>query len=293
MAPFEDLPLKVRIMGYLLEEKGAFQAVIATVLGKTQADIYDPIRSLSDPGYIVLIENPPVFAAGKTVYWQIAEAPSVLLKLYNDPDFKYLQDIIRSKFWIHDRIKKKFNGYPYEVLQVIPRMLYRSPSFFEVMLKHETLDQLKNYYRPHLGVKQFLTGFDDIFVECWFLYQLFVECCIEDRKAPLIAESPEGKVVDQLFKVLTKISPTSRKSEDIKHLQMAVHAIEQTFPYWGEEHKTIKESIVRNISEFNARCAEAETLPPEERDHAIYYAAFLHILQDLAMDQYGNPLDPM
>jgi hypothetical protein len=291
MIPFEDLPLKVRIMGYILGENGAFQADIAAALRKTPADIHDALESLSKSGYIIR-SNPPVPAVGKTVYWQIVDAPRVLLLLYNDPDFEYLQDHIRSKPWIHCIAMRKFNGYPDGVLQVIPRMLYRSPSFFEGMLKLETLDQLKEYYRPYLMVNQFLTGFDDTFVGCWLLYQLFVECCIKDRKAPLVAKSPDGKVVDQLFKALTKISPVSRQSEDIKHLQMAVHAIELTFPYWGNEQRSIKDSIRRDISEFQFRCAEAKIQPPEERDHALYYATFLHILQDLAMDQYGDPLDP-
>ena len=293
MPDFEDLPWKVPIMGYLLQERGAFQADIATILHTTQAIIHDPIHSLSDPGYIVLIEKPPVPAVGKTVYWHIAESPSVLLKLYTDPDFKYLQDHIRSKPWIHEIVMKKFDGYPDGVLQALPKMLGRSPSFFEVLLKHETLDQLKDYYHPYLKVNQFLTGFDETFVGCWILYQLFVECCIKDRNAPLIAESPEGKAADELFEVLMRISPISRQSEDIKHLQMAVHAIELTFPYWSNDHGTIKESIRRNISEFQLRCAEAKRQPLEERDHAIYYATFLNILHDLAMDQHGDPLDPL
>jgi len=293
MPDFEGFPLKVHIMGYLLQERGAFQADIATTVDKNQAIIHDPIHSLSGLGYIVLIEKPPVPAVGKTVYWQIVESPSVLLKLYTDPDFKYLQDHIRSKPWIHEIVIKKFDDYPDGVLQALPKMLGRSPSFFEVILKHETLDQLKDYYHPYLMVNQFLTGFDETFVGCWFLYQLFVECCIKDRNAPLIAESPEGKAADELFEVLMNISPISRQSEDIKHLQMAVHAIELTLPYWGNDRETIKESIRRDISEFQLRCAEAKIQPLEERDHAIYYTTFLNILHNLAMDQHGDPLDPM
>jgi len=293
MASIEDFPMKVRIMGCILERRGVFQANIAAAYEKNQGDIQHAIDTLSNSGYIEINKNPPR-AIRKTVYWQIVETPGVLLKLYNDPDFVYLQDIIRTKSWIHDMVKKRFTGYPDEVLQAIPRMLYRSPSFFKVMLEHETLDQLKDYYRPYLGVRQFLTGFDETFVGCWFLYQLFVECCIKDRNAPLIAESPAGQVAGELFEALTSIGPISRQSEDIKHLQSAVHAIELTFPYWGYENRTIKESTLRNISEFNARCAEANLLPPlDERDHALYYATFLNILHNLAMDQYGDPLEPM
>ena len=43
----------------------------------------------------------------------------------------------------------------------------------------------------------------------------------------------------------------------------------------------------------NSDVLKAKRQPLEERDHAIYYATFLNILHDLAMDQHGDPLDPL
>jgi len=287
----EDFPLKVQLMRYFLRWKGGFASDIADTLSKNLADVHDIFVAFSKSGYIVLNENPPP-AIRKTVYWQIVENSPVLFRLYNDREFEFLREQIRSEKWIRDIMRRKFNGYPEALLLVIPKMFNTSPSFFEVLLKYETLEQLKDYYRPYLRVNQFFIGIDN-FAEFWLLYQLFVECITKDKESNRITEIPDG-IIDEVFGVLTNISPTSRQSGNINNLQLVVQAIEQTFPYWGEEQKTLKESIFRDILEFKARCAEANLRPPVlDYSRTEYYAAFLNILHNLQMDQYGDLSDPL
>ena len=274
---------RMKLMQYLIvRPQGNFQDDIARDLDLRQGDITDALGSLEKSGYIQHPSAIPVLAIRKTVYWKINY--NTLYDLFVDPEFKDLQIRIQQQDWIIQTILKIFPGFSERMLSIISKMLRSSPSFFEYIIRHDTFDKFKEYYLPYFQINQFLTGFDSSFVDYWVIYQVLAECCIKDNLV-------HNEILDEMLQELIKeTSPASRQREDIRHLQQVVNSIELTFPYWGKEYRSIKESLLRDISEFKVRCGEANLLSPEP-DPAKYTAVFDNILHNLVMNQYGDTSD--
>ena len=285
------IPWKRRIMEYFILFQTGFEADIARKMGREQEDLTKEYGRLNEAGYIHRVPKPPI-RIKKRVYWQITDKLPVLYKIYNDRAFKELKEEMRAQQWITDLATKKINDFPRNITVLFNWVIKISPSFFEVMLRHETLDQLKNHYPSKYNDAETLGVADTTLINSWFLCLVCGECCDTDGMHGNETDVSR-EILKQLRETLEARKPRIQQESYMKHLESVISAIELTLPNWDESHEALKQAVARNIADFRRACSRERVSPssrhntnPTSSEYTILYH---QIIWDLINEGYVPP----
>src|SRR5208283_1152805 len=287
------IPWKRRIMEYFILFQGGFEADIASKMGRKQEDLTKVYGGLNRAGYIYRVLDPPI-RIKKRVYWRITDKLPVLYKIYNDRAFKELKDEMQAQPWITHLAMKKINDFPRNITVLFNRVIKSSPSFFEVMLHHETLDQLKNRYPANYNAAKTLGITDTTLINSWFIFLICGQCCDTDEERGNESEDFR-EILNQLWGTLEVGEPQEQQAPYMQHLESVISAIELTLPNWDKEfHKPLKRDMIRNIAEFRLACAKERALPSfghnKDSMNSEYAMSYHKIIFDLIDERDGPPL---
>lgn len=289
MEPTKDARLKSQIMRYFIINQEGFGTEIAEAMYHTHEDIFKDLKSLEILKYIQHAKGRKL-SARKRNYWRISQDIHVLKRIYSDPDFRDLQLEMRIQPWIAKIATNKIQDYHSDVVMLVSEMITTSPSFFEVMMSHETFDQMKERYRPYFLFGIFAVSEDANLVNYWFLYQLCSECCVKDKEEGNPTDKSD-EILGRMAQTLKLMAPVARQEEYIRKLESVIYGIELILPYLDESYNRLKLSLEGYIAEFHKECKEARKYPEAKPESAYYTTLFHVIIRELIDEKEGNPLD--
>jgi hypothetical protein len=278
-------------MQYFIERREGFEADITRQMDREQEDLTKVYGKFSEKEYLHRSVNPPK-RVKKRVYWQISEKLPVLYKIYKDSAFKELKEEMRAQSWIVDLAAKKINDFPRNITPLFFDMIKSSPSFFEVMLRHETFSQLKNQYSHNFNAANVLGLTDAGLVNSWFLYLVCLGCYDRDEDRGYNTDASR-EILKRLVDILGSKEPQMQQGSYMRHLESVISAIELTLPNWDKvSHKALKRAVRRNIADFRQACArEKESSPRRNMDpmNSEYAMLYHQIIWDLIDEREGSP----
>ena len=306
MEPKKKIRLKIQLMHYFIINQGEFATKIAKDLEHTHADVYKVLGELETLDYIHpapshLTGAKRKISVRKRNYWIISHNIRILKKIYDDPEFEVLQSEMRIQPWVAEIATKKVQEFPPDIVTLVFEMISTSPSFFEVMMSHETFDEMKDFYRAHFITEiLYSVGVYSEFVDYWFLYHLCLDCNVKDKEKG----NPTGKsdiILFRMSRTLKSMASVSVQKEPnqeepnqekyIRNLESVIFTIELIMPFWGDRHQGLKLSLERYIGEFRDACKRARLAPDPNLENAEYTTLYHVIIRELIDEKEGNPLD--
>ena len=284
------IPWKRQIMEYFILFRAGFEADIARKMDREQEDLTKEYGGLNEAGYIHRVPKPPI-RVKKRVFWQITDNLPILYKIYNDRAFKELKEEMQAQPWITELAMEKINAFPRDILTLFYDAVRSSPSFFEVMLSHDTFDQLKNHYSSRYYAANTLGITDTTLISSWFIYLVYAECCDTDEKLGNKTDV-SSEILEQLKEALEARKPRERQESYMQHLESVVSVIELTLPNWDKKsHKSLKRDVIRNIAEFRSACDKERALPSfghnKDSMNSEYAMLYHKIIWDLIDERDG------
>lgn len=112
--------------------------------------------------------------------YELIRTPAVFERLYSQRQYRDLRLDLRRQPWVIEATMAPYASLPPELVPIVVEMLRCSHTFFGILRRYRSPDELEEFYAPYLATLRLFAGGDELLCRYHLYHQLYAESIIRD-----------------------------------------------------------------------------------------------------------------